>query len=62
MRKIESFSSKRVTVSESSAVKGGERIKGDTPGKGKDVTVTDSNGQVTKFITGAGIFDGVPRD
>ncbi|MCC7454685.1 MAG: hypothetical protein IT222_10995 [Crocinitomix sp.] len=61
MKSIEKFSTRRITFSESSIVKGGDRIKGDTPGTGQDVTVT-RDGQVVKFITGAGMFDGVDRD
>ena len=62
MRFIKDFENKKISVNDASILRGGDRIKGDTPGEEKDITVTDKNGQLKKFITGAGLNDGVPRD
>ena len=61
MKAIKEFEGKKLKLSESLANRGGKRIVGDTPGKGRDVSVI-RDGQVDKFITGSGLFDGVPRD
>lgn len=61
MESLDNFKNKRLNVEDSSSLTGGKRLRADTPTKGKDVTVL-KDGEVKKFITGAGWFDGVPRD
>lgn len=61
MKSIANFRNQKISATDSTLFRAGARIYSDTPGKGKDCTVL-RDGQCIKFITGVGLFDGVPRD
>ena len=62
MKSIKKFENKKVVKSFSiNSGIGGERIVGDSGSKGRDVSVL-RDGQVKKYITGSGLFDGADRD